>query len=180
MKKIIIVILLIISSNGIWAQKAKNPSSMTRKEKKELELDKEFHMNKSMLDNRDFVLEANYIQDRFGNRRIVNSVINFVAVDSVTAIIQVGSDYRNGPNGVGGITAKGRITKWQLTEDKKSKSFNLTINVLTSVGIYDLHFSIGLWGNSTVMLSGLSAGQLTFEGKLVPYSESSVFEGRSL
>ena len=180
MNKIIILIVLVISATGIWSQEAKKPTTMTRKEKKELELDKEFHMNKSMLDNRDFVLEANYIQDRFGNRRIVNSVINFVAVDSVTAIIQVGSDYRNGPNGVGGITAKGRITKWQLTEDKKSKSFNLTINVLTSVGIYDLHFSIGLWGNSTVMLSGLSAGQLTFEGNLVPYSESCVFEGRSL
>ena len=133
-----------------------------------------------MLENRDFVLEANYLQDRFGNRRMVNSVINFVAVDSATAIIQVGSDYRNGPNGVGGVTAKGKITKWQLTEDKKSISFYLTINVLTSIGIYDLHFSIGLWGSSTVRLSGLSAGQLTFEGNLVPYSESSVYEGRSL
>lgn len=180
MNKIIILILLVISSNGIWAQGEKNPASMTRKEKKELELDNEYRINKSMLENRDFVLEANYLQDRFGNRRMVNSVINFVAVDSATAIIQVGSDYRNGPNGVGGVTAKGMITKWQLTEDKKSRSFYLTINVLTSIGIYDLHFSIGLWGNSTVRLSGLSAGQLTFEGNLVPYSESRVYEGRSL
>ena len=180
MKKIIILIVFVISSNGIWAQEAKNPSSMTRKEKKELELDKEYRMNKSMLDNRNFVLEANYLQDRFGNRRIVNSVINFVAVDSTTAIIQVGSDYRNGPNGVGGVTAKGKITKWQLTEDKKNRSFNLTINVLTSIGNYDLHFFIGLWGNSTVRLTGLTAGQLTFEGNLVPNSESRVFEGRSL
>jgi hypothetical protein len=180
MNKIIILILFVISSNGIWAQEAKNPSSMTRKEKKEMELDKQYQLNKSMLDNRDFVLEANYLQDRFGIRRIVNSMINFVAVDSTTAIIQVGSDYRNGPNGVGGVTAKGKISKWQLTENKKNRSFDLTINVMTNIGIYDLQISIDSWGNSTVRLSGLSAGQLTFEGNLEPYSESRVYEGRSL
>ena len=101
MNKIIILIVLVISATGIWSQEAKKPTTMTRKEKKELELDKEFHMNKSMLDNRDFVLEANYLQDKLGNRSFVNSVINFIAVDSVTAIIQVGSDYHNGPKGVG-------------------------------------------------------------------------------
>ena len=180
MNKIIIIILLVISSNGIWAQATKNPSSMTKKEKKELELNKEYLMNKSMLDNRDFVLEANYLQDRFGNRHIVNSMINFVAVDSMTAIIQIGSDYHNGPNGVGGVTAKGRITGWQLTEDKKNRSFDLTVNVMTNIGIYDLQFSIGLWGNSTVRLTGLTSGQLTFEGDLVPYSLSSVYVGHSL
>ena len=180
MNKIILLILVVFMSNGIWAQKAKNPASMTKKEKKEMELDKEYQLNKSMLENRDFVLEANYLQDRFGNRRIVNSMINFVAVDSMSAIIQVGSDYRNGPNGVGGVTAKGRITKWQLTEYKKSRSFNLSINVMTNIGIYDLQFSIGLWGNSTVRLTGLTAGQLTFEGDLVSYSQSRVYEGHSL
>jgi hypothetical protein len=180
MNKIIILILLAFMSNDIWAQEAKNPASLTKKEKKELEQEKEYQLNRSMLDNRDFVLEANYLQDRFGNRHFVNSLINFVAVDSMTAIIQVGSDFRNGPNGVGGVTAKGRITKWELKENKKNRSFDLIINVMTNIGIYDLQFSIGLWGSSTVRLTGLTAGQLTFEGDLEPYSQSRVYEGRSL
>ena len=39
-----------------------------------------------MLDNKDFVLESDFLQDRYGNRILVNSTINFVAVDSTDAI----------------------------------------------------------------------------------------------
>ena len=180
MKKIILILLLVFTSGVLVAQDAGRKVALTKKEKKDSIAESQYRLNKYMLENRDFVLEANYLQDRHGNRRIVNSTINFVAIDSTTAIIQVGSDYRNGPNGVGGVTAKGNITRWVLTENKKQKSFNLSINVMTSIGFYDLFFSINLWGNSTARLTGLSAGELTFEGNIEPYSASRVYEGRSL
>lgn len=180
MKKIIILLLMAITIGQLFAQENGQRVVLTKKEKRDSIAERQYQINKYMLDNRDLVLEANYIQDRRGNRRIVNSTINFVAIDSTTAIIQVGSDYRNGPNGVGGVTAKGRITKWEVTENKKQKSFSLSINVMTSIGIYDLFFSIGSWGNSTARLTGLSAGELTFEGDVEPYSASRVYEGHSL
>ena len=180
MKKTIIILLLAFASGVLFAQQSGQRVMLTAKEKKDSIAESQYQLNKYMLENRDFVLEANYLQDRRGNRRIVNSTINFVAIDSTTAIIQVGSDYRNGPNGVGGVTAKGKITRWVLTENKKQKSFNLSINVMTSIGFYDLFFSIGSWGESTARLTGLSAGELTFEGNVEPYSASRVYEGRSL
>ena len=180
MKKIFFILLLAMSSSVLFAQKADDHSSMTRKEKREAELEKQYQLNKQMLENKDFVLQANYLQNKYGRRFFVNSTINFVAVDSTTAVIQVGSDFRLGPNGVGGVTAKGKITHWKLTENEKQKSFNLTINVMTSIGIYDLQFSIGSSGYATASLTGLTAGHLTFEGELVPYSQSSVYEGQSL
>ena len=180
MKNIIIILLLSISSNVIIAQTRDENSGTTRKDKRNAEIEKQYELNKDMLENRNFVLEADYLQDRYGNRVFVNSTINFVAVDSTTAIIQIGSNFRLGPNGVGGVTAKGKITSWELRENKKQKSFDLTINVMTCIGIYDLHFLIGPSKNATANLTGLRAGQLTFDGYLIPYTESSVFEGQSL
>ena len=180
MKKAIIILLLVVISGGLPAQGAGQRVVLTAKEKQDSIAERQYQLNKYMLENRDLVIEANYLQDRRGNRHIVNSNINFVAIDSTTAIIQVGSDFRNGPNGVGGVTAKGEITSWQVTENKKAKSFNLIMNVMTSIGIYDLFISIDSRGNSTARLTGLSAGQLTFVGDAEPYSASRVYEGRSL
>lgn len=178
--KNIIIMLLFILPNVIIAQTKDENSGTTRKEKQNAEMEKQYVLNKDMLENRNFVLEADYLQDQYGNRVFVNSTINFVAVDSTTAIIQIGSNSGLGPNGVGGVTAKGKITSWELRENKKQKSFDLSINVMTSIGIYDLHFRIGPSTDATANLTGLRAGQLTFDGNMVPYTESSVFEGQSL
>lgn len=180
MKRIIIILILAFSSNVILAQTGDENPTATRKEKRNAEIEEQFQQNKSMLENRDFVLEADRLLDRYGNIVIVNSTINFIAVDSATAIIQIGSNYRLGPNGVGGVTAKGRITKWKLTENEKQKSFYLSINVMTTIGIYDLNFMIGPSNTASASLTGLRAGQLTFEGRLIPYTESTVYEGQSL
>ncbi len=179
MKRIIFMLVLAMSAGALFAQSVPG-FPMTKKEKRKAEQEKQYQLNKEMLENRDFVLEADYLQNKYGHRFLVNSNINFVAVDSTTAIIQIGSDYRVGANGVGGVTAKGKITRWVLKENTKQKTFYLSINVMTPIGIYDLHFSIDSSGRATAMLSGLSPGELTFEGNMVPYSESAVYEGMSL
>jgi len=180
MKKIALLLLLAISSNIAFAQEKSEVSPVIKKENRETKMENQYQATNRMLENKNFVLEADYLQDRYGNRFIVNSNINFIAVDSATAVIQIGSNYRIGPNGVGGVTAKGRITNWELNENKKHHTFSLTMNVMTSIGIYDLHFSIGPSGQATARISGLRGGQLTFDGNLVSLEESSVYEGQSL
>ena len=180
MKKIIIILVIAILPIGIIAQTADQNLAMTKKEKRNVEIEKQYQLNKYMVENRDFVLEADRLQDRRGNLANVSSTINFVAVDSATAIIQIGSNYRFGPNGVGGVTAKGKISNWKLVENQKQKSFSLSFNVMTSIGIYDLYFMIVPSNSSSARLTGLRAGELTFIGNMIPYSESGVFEGQSL
>jgi hypothetical protein len=177
MKKLLICWFLAVFANVTFA--GGQNDKMTKEEKKKAEAEKEYQLTRQMLENKNFVLESDFLQDRYGNRVFVNSTINFVAVDSATAVIQIGSNYRMGPNGVGGVTAKGRISKWELREDKK-RNFTLSMNVMTTIGIYDLHFSIGPSGRATARLTGLRAGNLTFDGYLVPVEESSVYEGRSI
>ena len=110
---------------SLFAQGNDENAVLTKKEKRNADLEKDFQQTKAMLENKDFVLEADYLQDRYGNRVLVNSTINFVAVDSTEATIQIGSNFRIGPNGVGGVTAQGNINKWELTEDTKHKAFTL-------------------------------------------------------
>lgn len=180
MKRIAIFLSLIISASILFAQGNDENAVLTRKEKRNAELEKDFQLTKSMLENKDFVLETNFLQDRHGNRIPVNSNINFVSVDSTEAIIQIGSNFRIGPNGVGGVTAKGNISKWELTEDQKHKAFTLSMNVMTSTGIYDLFLNISASGRGTATLTGMTSGRLTFDGDLVPWEKSSVYIGQHL
>jgi len=180
MKRFVVFIALIISACILFAQGNDENAVPTKKEKRNAELEKDFQLTKSMLENKDFVLETNFLQDRYGYRIPVNSTINFVSVDSTEAIIQIGSNFRIGPNGVGGVTAKGRINKWELTVDQKHKAFTLRMNVMTTIGIYDLFINIAASGRGTATLTGMTSGRLTFDGDLVPLEKSSVFVGQHL
>ncbi len=180
MKRLVILFTFIISASFLYAQENAENSGLTKREKRKAELEKNYELTRQMLENKNFVLETNWLQDRYGFRVPVVSMINFVSVDSTKAIIQIGSNSRIGPNGVGGVTARGDITKWELTENEKNKTFTLRINVLTPIGIYDLFFDIGASGQGTALLTGLSSGRLTFDGNLVPHSKTVVYVGRSL
>jgi len=180
MKRLVVFLGLIISASILFAKGNDENSVLTRKDKRNIELEKHFQLTKQMLENRDFVLEASFLQDRFGNRIPVTSNINFVAVDSTEAIIQIGSNFRIGPNGVGGVTAKGSISKWKLTENEKNKAFDLSLSVMTPIGMYDLFFSIGASGRGTATLTGLRSGRLTFDGDMVSGEKSSVYIGQHL
>lgn len=180
MKRIIVFLAFIISANIVLAQTKDENSSTNRKERRKARIEKEYQFIKDMLKNRDFVLEAYSLQDKYGRRVQVSSGLNFVSVDSTEAIIQVGSNHRLGANGVGGVTARGQITNWELRENKKNKTFDLRLNVMTTIGIYDVYLSVSSSGKATAHLTGLSAGRLTFEGDMVPWSESTVYVGRSI
>jgi len=178
MKKIIAILLVVFSASSLFAQQ--ETSTLTKKEQREIEIEQQYELTKLMLENKQFVLEADFLQGRFGSRVFVNSTINFIAVDSTEATLQIGSNWRVGPNGVGGVTAQGRITKWELTENEKKNTFHIAMNVMTSIGIYDVRFLIGADGRTSARLTGLRPGQLTFDGDLVPLEESTVFEGQSI
>ena len=180
MKRLVIFLAFVISANIAFAQSKDENTSFSRKEKRKAKNEQEYQSVKNMIENRDFVLEANFLQDRYGRRIPVSNGINFVSVDSTEAIIQVGSNYRLGANGVGGVTAKGKITSWKLTENKRKNTFGLRINVMTTIGFYDLYFSISPSGQATAQLTGLRSGSLTFDGNIVTWENSTVYEGQSL
>ena len=181
MKKLVLIFVFAISTSLIFAQGTNKDSSLTRKEKRKAEIEKQYQLTKDMLENRNFVLESDSLENRYGNRFPVSPNINFVKVDpNGEAVIQIGSNWRVGPNGVGGVTAKGKITRWDFTTNQKNKTFNVKMFVMTPIGMYDLNFSVMAGGQATARLTGNYSGHLTFDGDLVPTDQSAVYEGWSI
>jgi len=91
MKKLVLFLSFVISANLAFAQLNDKNTSQNRKEKRKAKMEKDYQMIKDMLKNRDFVLQANFLEDKNGRRFPVNNGLNFVSVDSTEAIIQIGS-----------------------------------------------------------------------------------------
>jgi hypothetical protein len=148
-----------------------------RKEEKAAAKEAEYQSTKAIIDSRYFILEADFLSNQRGNRRFVNSSINFIMIDSLTATVQIGSNYGIGYNGVGGITAEGNIVKWIVEFNDISKSILIKMSMISSLGIYDIFFNISSSGNTTATLSTLRYGRLIFEGKIKPAMESTIYKG---
>jgi hypothetical protein len=168
--------LLWISSD-IYGQEFK----LTRQEQREIrkaERVASFNFLDTLLENRSFVLEADYIQNKWGDRFIVPQMLNFIKVDSSYVVLQTGSNVRFGYNGVGGVTAEGRASDWKLVRNFKNLNYNLRFNVLTDIGVYDVLMWIGADKVARATITGLWPGSLTFDGYIKSLDNSRVFKGQ--
>ena len=128
-----------------------------------------------------FVLEANTLKDKRGNTLQVSSNINFIAADSLTGVIQVGSNTDVGRNGVGGVTVEGSISNYKFTLHEKSGSYNITYYLRTPLGSYDVRMTAFPDGRADADLSSSTlGGRLRYSCYLVPLGISRVFKGTSL
>ena len=128
-----------------------------------------------------FVLEAHSLKDKRGNTVNVSSNINFIASDSISGVIQVGSNNYIGSNGVGGTTVEGSIADYKYTVHEKSGSYNVSYYLRTSVGSYDVRLTIYPDGRADAAVRSTTWGdQLRYSGFVVPPALSKVYKGSSL
>jgi len=185
MKTINFILLFSFLLGGVVAQsektskELKKEASLKKKEARNAKLEKEFALTAALLDSQSFVLEAQTLGNREGERRPAPSNLNFIMVDSTHGVIQVGSTWRVGMNDVGGITLDGTITSWKLTKNPKNKTFDLFMTIITKIGTYDIFMTVGTSGNASATISGFTSSKLIFDGNLVSLEESGVYKGRS-
>lgn len=185
MKKLTIVLFTFLSIGMvISAQNEGKSRAELRKEKKE-QREKEMILNKEIamfvLESRQWVLEADALQDRYGETFIIESNLNFVGVNKEEATVQLGVSDEMGLNGVGGITLDGKIGKYELNPGKKPNS-GITLNLSVSgavMGHVTINFSISADGNATATVNGMDGARLTYRGRIVPLAESTVYKGSS-
>jgi len=179
MKRYSLIIVSIFLFGGLMAQNSKKEERKKRKAEREQKLEQQFNATESVLENRTFVLEADYLSDKYGQRVPVTSGLNFIMVDSSQATLQVGNISGYGPNGVGGITAEGSISDYDLDINENKKSFMISMNIMSSLGIYDVTLFVSASGNTTATISGLRGGKLNYHGDLVPLELSRVYKGQT-
>ncbi|MGZ2372007.1 DUF4251 domain-containing protein [Ancylomarina sp. YFZ004] len=183
MKKFILVLILVSFILGLYAQeKAVN---LTRKEKKEIRKQEQKKIDKAMseavaisLNKQQWVLEATQLSNRKGYSKFVDNTLNFIAIDGNKAFIQLGSNSRLGPNGVGGISVEAQVSKYELIKNDKSGTYFLHIYLASNLGSFDIQLNSNPNGRiASATIRGNTARKLKYKGQLVPLSASMVFKG---
>lgn len=173
-----------LTAHLLNAQESKKTRAELRKEKKE-QREKETAVKKelmlSILESRQWVLEANVLQDRYGQSYIMDSNLNFVGVSGETGTIQLGVSDEMGLNGVGGITLDGSVKTYKLDPGKKPNSgITLELSISGAVmGHITVQFNISADGSASATVTSMDGGRLTYRGEIKPLSESSVYKGSS-
>ncbi len=154
---------------------------LNRQEKKDLEQTKlkaNFQAIDTLLERKTFVLEADFLRNRYGLPVPVTSVLNFILVDSSHVVLQTGSNYHRGFNGVGGVTAEGNIQNYKVVKDSRNLSFTVSFSVMTNVGIFDIFMTISADTSASATITGLSSGRLTWDGYFKNLYNTFVYKGR--
>jgi hypothetical protein len=180
MKKLMIILGLIAGVVlAVPAQDKDEKSGKNRKKERQEKQKIQFELTKQILENKAFVLEAHTLNNRYGSSVPVSSMVNFIEVDSSRAVIQTGSPHRIGYNGLGGLTAEGRITDYELVVNEEKNTFRVNLSVSTTIGMYDVQMYIGSSGDASATLYGMRGRSITYRGDIVPTVNSIVYEGIS-
>ena len=131
------------------------------------------------LQRKEFVLESDELTLKHGEHGYVNSTTNFIALHDGRATVQI-SPFQSGggPNGVGGITVEGTPTGLKMETDKKGitrLSMNVTGNGISAQVTVTLSPSDNR--ATATIIPNFNSLNVTLDGQLVPFKESSVFKG---
>lgn len=186
MKRVAILMIAAIIAMPAFTQELskkeqKRLEKELRKEQKATEAAKKAEVVTAMVEYQRFVLEANTLRDKRGNSLPVASNLNFISADSLTGVIQVGSNLYIGRNGVGGVTVDGAIADYKYTRHERSGSYNITYFLRTPVGSYDVQLTVYPDSRADATVRSTTWGdQLRYSGFLVPLGISRVYKGSSL
>ncbi|GET28236.1 DUF4251 domain-containing protein [Prolixibacter sp. SD074] len=135
-----------------------------------------FQSAKAALKDGNWVLESNRLITKWGNTIPVDSNTNFVELQNGTAYMQLAFAGHNGPNGMGGITLKGKPTQIKMSTDKNGDVY-YQMSVIGNALTADIIVRLGNGDNyASAQVNAITSGaQLEFAGQLVPASDSTVY-----
>jgi hypothetical protein len=168
--------LLCISLNS--NSQERKLSRQELKEVKKAQLQANFRALDSLLNAKSFVLEADFLQNQYGDMVNVTPMLNFIKVNETNGILQTGSNSGIGYNNVGGVTAEGAIGKYEVYKDPKRMNFTLQFSLLTNIGHFDVIMTVMANASARATISGLGPGKLTWDGHLETIENSRIFKGQ--
>lgn len=179
LKKLTLIAAVILSMASCKTLTPEEKAAKAEKEAVQHKLDSvKFNLLKNNIANKSFVLEAENLIFKKGNRAFVNSNTNFIACHDGKAVVQVASYKGGGPNGFGGITVEGAYSNYETKSDKKGNyivkfyvqgkgiSADVTITMLKNSG-----------KASAYIRPSFHSMDLTLEGDIVPFEKSNVIQG---
>lgn len=183
MKKIAVLTLILSFTLVTFGQEKKK--ELTRKERRELRKQEDKERSELMakalsiaIDEKQWVLEAHSLSGKRGSTINVTSSLNFIAVEGEEAFVQLGSNSGMGQNGVGGVSVRGNITKYEVNKNEKKGTFFITLFVSSALGSFDIRLDCNADGQiANAKVQGNSSSRVQYRGIIVPVSQSSVYKG---
>ena len=188
----IALLTLLFSGSFIYAQDFGSETTMTAQQarkaaraahKKAIAAANEqlFQQAVQCLKDGNFVVEVDQVLFPQGLTKFVSNITNFVSMKDGKAVIQVAtSNFRPGPNGVGGITVEGTASNITMNTSKKGVvDYNFMDQGIAVSATVNIQLS-GYGNRATVTVyPNFNSNNLTMTGTLVPYDESNVFQGQT-
>lgn len=133
----------------------------------------------SALKEGSWVLEANNINFFNGITRFVSSSTNYISCDDGEGTIQTAyANFAYSPNGLGGVTVQGYISGTNMSQDKDGNVYyNFTIQGSAVSATVNLTLTAGTNQASATINPNYWGRSITFDGYLVPFSQSTIFQG---
>ena len=126
-----------------------------------------------------WVLEANNVNFSSGITRFVTPSTNYISIDDDEGTIQTAfSNFIYSPNGLGGVTVQGNISGQRMSTDRDGNvyySFNIQGSAISAS--VSLTLTAGTNQASAIISPNFSSNTMTFDGYLVPYDQSTIFQG---
>jgi hypothetical protein len=181
MKKIGLFLIIVLSAGLVFGQDTKEDRKAAKKARKEeqkrINLENTERL-KLIVGTKQFVLEAHTLFDRTGMSYNLNPTLNFVGFDGTNSSIQLSFNQLVGWNGVGGVTIDGRIDKMEIKGNDKKPNFSVDAAVKNRTGGYvTMIFRVSSDGNARVDMSGSFGEKVSFQGRIVALSQTSVYKG---
>ena len=155
-----------------------------RKEQKEKEAMEQRMKYAKMLQDKQFVFQADKLYDSKGTTFHVTPSINFFAVNDSVAVFQFGFEGLIGWNGVGGLTYEGYVQKYKFNPGKKrNQAMSAEAQVRSMHRASTAYFTITVMdnGSATVNITPpYGGGNLRMSGQIVSLEEAKVFKGQTL
>lgn len=138
-----------------------------------------YHEAIEALKGGDWVLEADNINFFSGITRFVSSNTNYISCDNGEGTIQTAyANFVYSPNGVGGVTVLGDVSDERMSIDKDGNVyFSYSIQGSAVSATVYVTLTGGTNQASATVNPNFTGRSMTFDGYLVPYDQSSVFQG---
>lgn len=129
-----------------------------------------------------FTLEADEVVFKYGERAYVTPSTNFVSLKDGNAVIQTSFNIPvAGPNGMGGITVNGSMSKYNVKTDKRG---NVQVSFYVMGTVANCQVNIMLYNGSNkatiTLFPTFSSNNLTLDGVILPNEKSFVVQGRTI
>ena len=179
MKRILILTFVATLVLPVFGQQTKEERKAAKEAKKEQQKMAEAERAAvigASIDAKQFVLEADFLSDRYGQRIVVDPTLNFVGIDIEESAFQFGNGRDIGYNGVGGVTVEGRVNNYKVSKNKNGM-YSIEFRVSATFGTIFVVMNVSPTGAADATISGNTSTKLIYTGTLVPVGESRVYKG---